>query len=234
MNVVLPAILRALDHADKIKPADRRTVTLSFDDACKIMSDYLKDMTSGVRYDRMVRGSANTSAPNMIVTENIEAANQILARFKYEKAEPFINKPLPGLDKIPIDADLFETDKYDSYAADVLLYLDDFDGVDVSVASKILHQKRPKLVPIFDALARRALNIPWTRGSNSAAYEPLFTCFRSFTSSGENRAALDKLASWVNTSTELGRECQLSRVRTLDILAWSVIWYRDPFASSGS
>jgi hypothetical protein len=34
----------------------------------------------------MVRESANTSAPNMIVTLNIEAANQILARFNYAKA----------------------------------------------------------------------------------------------------------------------------------------------------
>jgi hypothetical protein len=230
MNVVFPAILPWLDYVDRITPKDCRRVTLSFDEVCKIIGDYLKDMTSGVRYDRMLRQPANTSAPDMIVMENIEAANQILARFKYEKAEPFINKPLPGLDKIPADADLFETEKYDGYAADILAYLDDFDGLDVSVASKILHQKRPKLVPIFDVLARRALNIPWTRGTGGAVYEPLFTCFRAFTSHGENGAALDKLASWVNTETEVGRECQLSRVRTLDILAWSVIWYRDPFA----
>jgi hypothetical protein len=196
MNVVFPAILPTLDYSDRIKPADRRRLTLSFDEVCKIMGDYLKEMTSGVRYDRMLRGAANMSAPNMIVMENIEAANQILARFKYEKAEPFLNKPVPALDKIPTDADLFETGKYDGYAADVLAYLDDFDGLDVSVASKILHQKRPKLVPIFDVLARRALNIPWTRGSGGAVYEPLFACFRMFTTHGDNAAALDKLVSW--------------------------------------
>jgi hypothetical protein len=179
----------------------------------------------------MVRESANTSAPNMIVTLNIEAANQILARFNYAKANPFLNKTLAGLDKIPATADLFETDAYDGYAADLLAYLDDFPGVGAAVAAKILHQKRPKLIPIFDVLARRALNIPYTYGAGGVSYRPLFDCFRRFTSYSENAMAFEKLVLWVNTATSHGRECQLSRVRTLDILAWSVIWYRDPFAN---
>ncbi|HEY4330157.1 MAG TPA: DUF6308 family protein [Phycisphaerae bacterium] len=225
MHFLFPSILSRLDYIDRITVHDCRSLTLSFDKASQIIARYIGDMTSGIRFDQMVREPANSSVPHAVVCLNIQAANQIRARLAYAKAQPFLNKPLPGLNEIPIDADIFETDQYDGNAAGVLHYLASFNGIKTSVASKILHQKRPRLVPIFDELARRALYIPWTRGSSSTSYKPLFAYFRRFISYADNAAALDKLVLWVNSRTKHGRECQFSKVRTLDILAWSVIQY---------
>jgi hypothetical protein len=230
MKLTFPSVLRDLRYPENYGPDDRRAVTLTLAEAQELCASYLREMYNGVRYDEMLREPWNLAEPNIFTEQNIEAVNLMNARFSYAKAKHLIGQPIPALEMIPLDADLFATDRYVGIAADIVCWLDDFDGLDVSVATKLLHMKRPAMIPIFDALARRAIDIPWRHGAGGAAYEPLFGDFRDFASHGDNAVALDLLRNWINAETESGRRFGLPRVRVLDTLAWSVIWYRDPFA----
>ncbi len=229
LGITFPSVLPRMGYDSRIPLSDRREVTLTFEDACVLCAGYLKDMYNGVRYDRLLRESWNTSSPNAFCRQNIEAANFMGARLSYARAELMLAQPIPGLDMIPTNADLFETEKFDGIAGDVIKNLDDFTGVDVAVASKLLYQKRPGFFPVFDTLARRALGIAWSSGEAPADYLLLFTWHRRFLKHARNSDAVTLLTEWLNTQTDLGRELRFSRVRALDMLAWSLINYQDPF-----
>lgn len=229
MNLIFPSVLRELTYADSLSAKDRRSVSLSYEEALDLCRSYLRDMYLGVRYDGMIREDWNTSTPNKLVDRNIEAANAIGARYKYQPDDPLVQVPIPALERIPVNADAFETDQFDGIAADILSYLDDFKGVDVSVASKLMHQKRSSYFPIFDMQARRVLGVPWTRGYGSSDYQLLFTWYREAAFQDDNVATITRVADRLNSETDEGRRFCFARVRVLDILAWGISQYRDPF-----
>jgi hypothetical protein len=178
LNVQFPSVLPDMDYDDRIPQSNRRAVTLSLPEAQELCSRYLNEMYNGVLYDRWVREEWNTSSPNEFRSKNIEATNKMGGRLSYNGSKVMLDEEIPALKKIPLAADLFETEKFDGIAGDILMYLDGFTGVDVAVASKLLYQKRPGLVPIFDSLTRRAMGIAWSRGEAPADYLLLFTWHR--------------------------------------------------------
>lgn len=81
-------------------------------------------------------------------------------------------------------------------------------GLSSVAVTKILHRKRPDLVPINDSLVRQFYNVE--RGGYQTLFETLHYDL------AENTALLDKLRAGYTTAD--GRE--MSRLRALDIMVW--------------
>ena len=54
---------------------------------------------------------------------------------------------------IPLDADALETDAYDGHVGQLLELLLAHCGIRIANATKLLYQKRPRLIPVLDKLA---------------------------------------------------------------------------------
>jgi hypothetical protein len=150
-------------------------------------------------------------------------------RFPSADACTVLDCDIPGLSSIPNDADLFATRKYDVDAAIALASLDQRKGITVATASSLLHQKRSGMFPIFDAVVCRALNIPREHEGRVTTYQQMLERYRSALAVGNNGAVFDAICDRIRDGAVqhfLGKP----RVPVLDALAWSLIYYHDPFS----
>ena len=134
---------------------------------------------------------------------------------------------------IPQDADILEWDI--QVVAEIVHEAAQVDGVAIAVATKILHRKRPHLIPMLDSvLVKHYLQLPQERelplrlydkgGMGEVAADLLEATRVDVT---EARVELDALRD------ELASEgFRVTRVRILDALLWTEYeargYYRDP------
>jgi len=230
--LLFPQVLRQLEYDRNLGARDRRSVRLSIDAAINLLIAYSKDMYQGIAFDNQIRQQWNLADPHSICAENLNAARLIHAQgFSNSTFDTFLGQPFRGLVDIPADADLFTTTRFDRPAAIALAILDDLRGIATANSTKILHQKRPGLIPILDEFVRRALNLTWNEHEGIPGYLRHFERYRAFRDVGENRAALDTIIARL-PSSEARHFADKPLVRIVDALAWSLIYYRDPFRSS--
>jgi hypothetical protein len=195
-------------------------------------------MYLGVSFEVFVNSEENTSMPDVLTCENLHAARQLHARgFSNATLSSFLDWPLDRLADIPLHADLFTTKVHDASAIELLCDLCMLPGVKAANATKILYQKRPRLVPILDQYARLAIGLPW-HGTNSRSdfkemFRSAFAALRWLARFGENATILGALA---RQSAQVCDGVALSRVRIIDILAWMVgrpdLDYSDAWSTS--
>jgi hypothetical protein len=91
----------------------------------------------------------------------------------------------------------------------------DIRGVGLSKATKALHRKRPALIPMLDSVVQRYLADD-DPGAHAPFSERALALVRGYKSDVDrNRVALSTLRR------EIGRGCELSEVRILDLLIWA-------------
>lgn len=220
--VTFPKVLYAVDWPHKLTPGSYRRVEVP--DARETVQWYFPEMYLGVEYEAFVQGESNRSAPNTLTHANFEYTRKVTGiGWGYADVQDLIGRTFEELEAIPLDADIFDTDVYDRHAVKLLTHLHDgYKGIKVANASKLLYQKRPKLIPIFDDFVRRALNIYWVEPTYKA-FELGFSRLREVGSYGENGQALDRTIAWLIAHPEVTAGLTLSKLRVLDILAWGVI-----------
>ncbi len=88
----------------------------------------------------------------------------------------------------------------------------------VSVASKLLHFKRPRLIPLLDALALEQLGVPVPGGADDGLRATVAAELTTHLAgqARANRAALAALQAEVSAEG-----AELSAIRLIDILLWS-------------
>lgn len=224
-----PSVLRRIAYDRQLKPDDRVSMVVSVEEALNLLRDYCRDMNLGVAYDERLREPWNTSAANSITTENLKVARLIHAQgFKDDDLADLIGQPIAALAAIPVDADLFATATHDQSAAELMAMLCGYRGIKAANATKLLHQKRPGLFPIFDSLVRRALGLSWPEVEGVAGYLQLLRQYRDVMLIEGNREAFNQIMERMG---DAGTEPLAGKppVRVLDALSWSVIYYCDPF-----
>jgi len=127
-----------------------------------------------------------------------------------------------ALERISPDASLMDPDPDLSPLADLFAVLDDpaRDGVRMTILSKILHRKRPRMIPLWDAHSLTCYSrgescpVPEQRGGSRQEYA--LTLTRAI--HADLRAGK---AHWEELcALATGRE--LTELRALDIVAWTV------------
>ncbi len=102
---------------------------------------------------------AGNGDPRVITTGDLEAINRTMrARSRHQAWQPLLNRPLTWLSALHPDLDLIAAseDEWNAAKADrgIEAALRETIGPSrgVSVATKVLHLKRPRLVPVLDDL----------------------------------------------------------------------------------
>jgi hypothetical protein len=126
-------------------------------------------------YDPYIAGGG--SPPNRIVLEDVVAINRTMrARSSHSRWEPVIERgELPELAAVDPKWDGFMTSDDEWERSEILLRITSLidailgRGVGVSVATKVLHIKRPALIPICDSYVLQLMGIPGITGASAAA-----------------------------------------------------------------
>jgi hypothetical protein len=173
---------------------------------------------------------AGLTSPDEIVEADITAVNRTMrARSRRASWASLLAGDQPWLSAIPINLDLVHADEDDWQAIDGDALLSAAiaacirPGIGLAVATKVLHLKRPRLVPILDSLVAQMLgvNLPDspTTDERLAVGRRLTMLIRR-----EGRRNLEVLHS---IQTELEKDgITRSLVRIFD----AIIWYSHPAA----
>jgi len=219
-TVVFPRVLSRLNYLHLLTSGDfsHRTV-----DGREILRWYFLDMSKGVAYEKYVQNAENTACPNRLTEGNFRNTKNVNSQgWSYEGVAVLIDKEWTELSRIPMDADIFTTNFYDSDVISILDTMRKTPGIDITNATKLLYQKRPKLVSIFDDFVRKAIGYYWVHGYPES-FRLGFQQIREVESHGDNSEALDRLEHWLRTEPQITGGLTISRLRILDILAWGVI-----------
>lgn len=224
-----PSVIREVKYTRQLHEADRRSLVLTVDEALHLLRQYCAEMNLGIEYDRRIRQPWNADNPNCLTEQNLTVARLIHAQgFRNDDLADLLNRPIAALAEIPLDGDLFATEEHDRAAAMAMGLLDEFKGINVANATKLLHQKRPGMFPILDSFVRRAIGLCWPEAEGQAGYQQLLREYRAFLKHDENTPALQHIIQGLGEA-ETEHFVGKPRVRVLDALAWSVIYYQDPF-----
>lgn len=218
-----PRFLSKMDYVDRLSSSDRSRRTV---DAVETVRYYLDNMSMGMAYQRHVVSPLNRNAPNRLTTDDLSNARNLHSMgWSWSDVSEVLDVDFPELAAIPPDADLLATNAHDEPLAELLYRLCRVRGIEIANATKFVHQKRPALVPILDAYARRSLNVPWLRRYEEPAYKSVFrTAFssiRELCRDEANRVALERVEAWLGNG--IVQQFAFTRVRVVDILAWQVV-----------
>jgi len=171
-----------------------------------------------------------------ITTADVDAALRI-ARIRAVKAAD-IKRAVKSkkavadaLSKIEYRADLFSMDEaetlelIDGPLRELITSLAEVKGVDVAVASKILHLKRPALVPILDRYIFTFYSYIYHVGKKARNVETAVRLLREMRADGRNNLnVLTALAEHMNAAANKklppGQKVALTPVRVLDRVIW--------------
>jgi len=222
--VTFPAVLKRLDFQQNLKADEYRRLEV---DGLQVLRAYCQEMTLGMAYEQYVQSDENLSNPHTLTRGNFKNSRRVHSLgWSYIGLADLMDQHLPQLDQIPPDADMFLTDAYDGRAIDILVWAcTQFRGINVANATKLLYQKRPRLIPIVDRLVRQAFNIHYIGGYAAkdyrAAFELSFQRFREVSSGSQH--AVDRIMTSISTDRSTTGGLLLSRARVLDVLGWSVV-----------
>ncbi len=171
-------------------------------------------------------GWAKVTLPNRITSEDISALNRFARARTPERhwAGVIADRRCLWLKALSPEWDAAATGEEEWAAQDVSARLEAAFAVlcgpyrGISVASKLLHLKRPRLIPLLDALVLEQLGVPVPGGNDdgvrAAAAAELTTHLAA--QARANRDALAELRS------ELAdEEPDLTAIRLIDILLWA-------------
>jgi len=171
-----------------------------------------------------------------IDTADVEAALRI-ARIRAAKPDAIrraIDKNpavANALSRIELAADLFALDDAETLElvegplSELITLLAEVKGVDVAVASKILHLKRPALVPILDRYIYTFYSYIYHTGKKARNAETAVRLLREIRADGRNNLnVLNGLAERINVVADEklppGQTVALTPVRVLDHVIW--------------
>lgn len=203
-EVIKPEVIKPgqLKYVDKMKPADYLVVTVL--DGRELIQWYFDVMTGGRKYEQEVRSPWNLEKPNQLTEENFVNARQIGSQgWGYTDVEPLVDVVFPELERIPLDADLLRTNRYDEAAIGLMDRLLQ-RKLQVANISKFFYQKRPHLIPILDEWVRCAANIPCLWDDANSRSKGLQALERRKARFGEDFRALDNIAFWLSLEPDLG------------------------------
>jgi hypothetical protein len=224
-QVVFPCVITDMNkYEDQLTDADRHSVAV---DGAAVLGWYASEMTGGIAYQRFISSEENLSSPNALTRANFEAARRISSLgWSYDGVEHLIGVEMPELVEIPLDADFLDTRAYDALVGEMVRRLCETRGIKIANATKLLHQKRPGLIPVLDAFARQAVGCGWGRSDTDPGAAQVtqrgMDCFRKVAQWGDNLAAVETLRTRAATDPTLKLGTP-TRLRVLDILAWGVI-----------
>lgn len=199
------------------EPLRFQPAPLVIDDPWERVSSFFAEDGS-VKYDNYI--ATGVSPKNRIVAEDIFAINQSMrARSSHEDWQRFLDDAadLPELAAISPDWDLCEMSPDDWDRAHVPQRLEALfasvlgPGIRISRATKVLHIKRPALIPVCDDYVLQLLGIP---GQAPASGVAAIVHLRE-----EGRRNLRRLQELRN---RLQREHDITRTlaRIIDVLIW--------------
>jgi hypothetical protein len=112
---------------------------------------------------------AGRSVADRIEIDDVRALNRTMrARSSHKSWTPVLDRPLPWLEAIPFDLDLIEAEEDDWTKANgdesvrEALAGTIGRGRGASVATKMLHLKRPRLFPVLDDLVAQMLGVNYS------------------------------------------------------------------------
>lgn len=129
-----------------------------------------------------------------------------------------------SLDELPIDQDLADAeDALVRKVGSCFAVLDDPDvelwGASGTTLAKVLHRKRPRLLPLYDSRVRSVYEAPWDgapRVPFAGPWAPYVTAL-----AGAMRQDLSSARGQWQRMSALG-EGKLTELRALDIVAWTM------------
>ena len=193
-------------------------------DARAVVGRYFTVMTKGHEYERRVHSVENRAQPNRLTEFNWSAASQVHADWRNVSPADrtsVLDRDLSALAAIPEDVDVLDTARYDEHFAELLDWLIGHRGIKVANATKLLYQKRPRLIPVMDEVARCVLGVAWTRGNRECALDGL-AAVRLAATHARNRDVVEDVFAWIASGASPAGNLPVSRLRVIDILAWSV------------
>jgi hypothetical protein len=224
-RVVLPYVLPRLDWGHRLGKADYREVSVP---AVELLSEYFTEMNLGVAYERFVQGPENRSRPHELTEGNWRAAFLVHARgMSRATMADLLGRTLPELESVPPDADLFETREFDDPVVALVRRLTARRGVAVANATKLLYQKRPRLVPVVDGLFRHAFGVHWLEGDWGDVMRLALERLRAVAARPGNAEPLAAVDRWMRSPAAVTSGLVLSRVRVLDVLGWMTTLRRE-------
>lgn len=174
-------------------------------------------------YSAECRAIAAGPDPNVISREQVRLLNAARrGRAPVRALRPFLDTPLPELAAIPTEADLIESSDLDVdlalECAAALLFRLCVPLVKDTTATRLLHLKRPRLIPVSDAHTRRALGVD-ARLAPAARATSVARGLREL--GRRNAEALAQLKVYADSTTKVVRDAvPLSKASLLDILLW--------------
>jgi hypothetical protein len=173
-------------------------------------------------YDRW--SSDPNNDPDEIAENDISAANRLAARtsWKYwSESAKVLSRILVDL---PPNEDLFDPDVWADRRATVEAFYDkamSTRGIGYAGASKVLHLKRPQLIPICDSVIVKFLFCGDSL-SKLSDLKVAMKCTDEVQRIGlENRDALAKAQTYLTRLPPDDAYSNLTRVRILDMVLWS-------------
>lgn len=129
-----------------------------------------------------------------------------------------------SLDELPIDQDLADAeDALLRKVGSCFAVLDDPDvelqGVRGTTLAKVLHRKRPRLLPLFDGRVRRVYELPWD-GVPRVPFTGPWVAYMTALAGAMRHDLSSARGRWQHLS-ELGQG-KLTQLRALDIVAWTL------------
>jgi len=176
----------------------------------------LFELPLSVEYD--TRGPGD---PDLISRNDVALVNRTMgARSSYSNwARLFKRGSLPALRAIGSDVDVFLTSDREWAARHVLENLTSLfglvvgRGIGIAVATKVLHLKRPRLIPVCDSYVLGLMGIP---GQDAGSGVALVECLRSL-----RRQWTQPLEQLQRSLTSRGYDRSLARIA--DALMWSAL-----------
>lgn len=183
---------------------------------------YYTVFTDGLQYDEIVYSVENRGRSDTLLEINWKGLCELKGRGRRLATKPkLIGTELVALADVPDDASLFGGDQFDDTLATLVGELAEYDGISLANATKLLHQKRPGLVPILDSFAREAMGIE--NATDPSSIRHALHRVRLTAEDSRNSAALDVACSWVHAGNTPVGDRPVTRLRVLDILAWTTI-----------
>jgi len=223
IDITFPEVLDRLDYPNRVTAAP---VTI---DAVAWITSYFQEMTGGVEYERFAQEELAKGSLNALSSENFSNIRNVSGRgWSGTDVEPLFGKAIPELERIPVAADVFKTKEFDRDVARAVHSLCQVKGIEIANATKLLYQKRPRLIPILDSYARQALNLPWNDDYSFEGYRSVVAgaLWNIRDIERRNSDELKQLENWLNRERQVTHGLKLSRLRIVDILAWGIIHQR--------
>jgi hypothetical protein len=165
--------------------------------------------------------------PNQITQSDIDAANKLGARRKEDYYKPFLGK---DISMIPVDMDLGDTSAdWGSTREKVEVCLQqllepELKGVACASLTKLLHKKRPRLIPVCDSVIAKYV-LPDERLDKKSASTITRIMYEFRIDLANNQATLKEMRVFLDEQCGefewmRGRTLQLTNLRMLEKLYW--------------